>query len=362
MKKNPTRKTPLPSALAPELDYAPPSPKSYRPRIGLIGCGGITKHHLQAYRDAGWEVVAFFDPNPQAALDRRDEFYPGARICKNLGDLLDTPGLDVVDIATHPKVRGTLIEQSLRAGKHVLSQKPFVTDLREGERLARLASESRLKLAVNQNGRWAPYFAYMRSAVRSGLIGKISSISIQIDWDHTWCKGTAFEKIPHLVLYDFGIHWFDAAHSFLGGTPVRSVFAATASAAGQPISPPLVATANVAFEGGIASLRFNGCSPHLQRETCTIVGEKGALYSEGGVCGPQAVTHFSSAGQASPKLSGAWFPDGFRGAMGELLCAIEEGREPENGAMDNLKSLSICLAATRSADERRPVVLDRPQP
>jgi predicted dehydrogenase len=60
-------------------------------------------------------------------------------------------------------------------------------------------------------------------------------------------------------------------------------------------------------------------------------------------------------GIAAAELEGSWFPDGFRGCMGELLCALEQNREPENSAADNLKSLAIVLAAMKSADEGRPV-------
>ena len=52
---------------------------------------------------------------------------------------------------------------------------------------------------------------------------------------------------------------------------------------------------------------------------------------------------------ATPDLTGTWFNDGFRGAMGELLCAVEEGREPENGAEANLHSLALTFAAIESA-------------
>ena len=48
---------------------------------------------------------------------------------------------------------------------------------------------------------------------------------------------------------------------------------------------------------------------------------------------------------------GSWFPDGFHGTMGELLCAIEENRKPWNNAKDNLKSLQLCFAACVSADK-----------
>ena len=147
---------------APDLPYAPPSPRDYRPKIGLIGCGGITEHHLQAYQAAGWEVAAFHDAHKPSAEKRRDVFYPHARVCDSVDEMMAVPGIDVLDIATHPGVRAPLIERAIAAGKHVLSQKPFVAELAEGERLVALAKAAGVNLAVNQNGRWATCRSYMR--------------------------------------------------------------------------------------------------------------------------------------------------------------------------------------------------------
>jgi hypothetical protein len=58
-------------------------------------------------------------------------------------------------------------------------------------------------------------------------------------------------------------------------------------------------------------------------------------------------------------LEGTWFTSGFQGAMGELLCAIEDGREPTNGARENLDSLALCFAALASADTGTPTVPGR---
>jgi predicted dehydrogenase len=343
--------------VAPVVNYAPPMPKHYRPKIGLIGCGGITEHHLRAYRAAGWEVAALFNRHREKAEQRRAEFCPEAKVYSNVAELLALREIDVVDIATHPDVRGPLIEAALRAGKHVLSQKPFVLDLNEGTRLTELAQSCGVKLAINQNGRWAPYFYYLRQLVRSGLIGEVSSVNISINWDHTWTVGTAFAQVHHLVLYDFGIHWFDAVFSFFGGAKARSVYASVNAAPGQPMQPPLVATSIVTFPTGIASLDFNGFSRFGQQESCTIVGTQGTLRGVGGVCSIATVEVSTAAGTATTNLEGSWFPDGFRGAMGELLCAIEENREPENSAAANLKSLALCLGAMKSADEGRVIKL-----
>ena len=49
-------------------------------------------------------------------------------------------------------------------------------------------------------------------------------------------------------------------------------------------------------------------------------------------------------------LSGAWFVDGFAAAMGELMCAVAEDREPENSAADAARSVALVLAARESAE------------
>jgi len=343
---------------APGLPYRPPWPKTLKPKIGLIGCGGITQHHLTAYREAGWDVIAFYDKDAQKAEARRSEFYPQAKICESLEELLAQPGLDVVDIATHPEVRAPLIEASIDAGRHVLSQKPFSLDLDHGYELARKAKQAGVKLAVNHNGRWAPYFAYLRQAVQTGLIGRVSSVSLSLNWDHTWTAGTPFERIRHLILLDFGIHWFDAACSFFPDRTPTSAFAVATPTAEQSMAPPLTASAIISFPNGTATLHFNGSSRFNPAETCVIVGAKGACRSTGAICGPQSVTLETEQGKAQPKLQGAWFNDGFRGTMGELLCAIEQNREPENSAESALRSHAACFAALRSADEGGPTPIN----
>jgi predicted dehydrogenase len=56
----------------------------------------------------------------------------------------------------------------------------------------------------------------------------------------------------------------------------------------------------------------------------------------------------TAQGIARPQLSGTWFNDGFRGAMGALLVAIEDNTEPANGAAENLESLALAFAAIQS--------------
>ncbi len=336
---------------APALPYQPQNPKSYNPSIGVIGCGGIIVQHLNAYRHAGFRVTALCDHTEDKARAYRDKFYPEAFVTTDYRELLARDEIEVVDIATHPEDRVEIIEAALGAGKHVLSQKPFVVDLDVGERLVELADARGVKLAVNQNGRWAPHFSYIRQAIKAGLIGRLTSASFSLHWDHNWIIGTKFEEIEHLALYDFGVHWFDLASHFFEGRAARRVSAFATRATGQRARPPMLAQAIIEFEDGQASIVFNANVTHGQEDRTVVAGTEGTIISAGPSLSEQFITIFTAEGHAQPPLEGTWFREGFHGAMAELLSAIEDNREPVNNAGDNLRGLSLCFAAIASADE-----------
>jgi predicted dehydrogenase len=337
---------------APVLDYRPPMPRRKDHRIALIGAGGIASAHLDAYRKAGFDVRVIASPTLAHAQQRRDAFFPAAEATTDIAATLLRPDIDVVDLTPHAAPRLPLIEAALLAGKHVLSQKPFVLDLDTGARLAALAEERGLMLAVNQNGRWAPYLSWMREAVRQGFLGEVQSVHIAIHWDHAWIAGTAFDQIEDLLLYDFAIHWLDVLASLIG-PKAKAVRATRAHAAGQVPKPPLLSQVTVAFEGGQAALLFDGATKFGARDRTLITGTKGTLESTGPDLGRQQVTFANAAGIARPVLEGTWFNDGFAGTMGALLQAIETGVSPLHNARDNLDSLALAfaaIAASRSGD------------
>ncbi len=344
------------TAAAPELPYRPCDPRAYRPQIGLIACGDITEDHLKAYRAAGYRVAALCDPVLDRARKRRAEFYPEADVYGDYRDVLRRDDVEVVDLAAHPDQRATLIEQSLLAGKHVLSQKPFVLDLDFGRRMVDLADRQGVRLAVNQNGRWAPHLSYIRQAIRAGLLGEVTAAHLSVHWDHSWVKGTEFENVKHLILYDFAIHWFDILGCFFAERVPRRVYASTCSSPAQDVSPALLAQATIEYDDAQASLAFDGHTLFGPQDRTFVTGTLGTITSTGPDLKQQTVALHTSDGVASPTLEGCWFPDGFHGTMGELLLAIEEDREPTNGARANLDSLALCFAAVASAERGEPVV------
>ena len=342
---------------APVLDYLPPRVKGEPPKIGLIGCGGITEQHLTAYRDAGYDVVGITDRNTDRAKARRDEFFPNAAVHETHAQLLADPRITVVDIATHPVPRVDLIRDAIKAGKHVLSQKPFVLDLEVGKELADLADQQGVKLAVNQNGRWASHVSYMRQAIDAGLIGKVTSITTTVAWNHNWTKDTSFNDIPQLLLYDFAIHWFDMVHCYMSGRKAQRVYAATRNLTGQESRPPLGATVIIEYPDALVTMHFDANTRQGPLDTTLIVGTQGALHSQGPDLSHQSLTLTTEKGLAIPTLEGSWFPGGFDGAMSELLVAIEQDRQPNHNARHNLDSLALAFAAMASTEDGQPIAV-----
>lgn len=341
---------------APNLDYKPPIPRDKSIPIGLIGAGGISFAHLDAYKKHGFNVVAICDRHLDRAKMRRDASYPDALATDRIEDVIGNAGIQVVDITVHAKDRVELMRSALEAGQHVLSQKPFVRDLAVGRELVDLAARNRLQLAVNQNGRWAPHLSYMREAVAAGLVGTVTGVHVAIHWNHSWIAGTPFAEMDHVILDDFAIHWFDFLVSIIGDQAAR-VFATAGRAADQTMHAPLLSQALVTYPGGHASLVFDANASHGAADTTTIVGTRGTLRSTGPDLGRQNVSLTTAEGIARPALDGTWFNDGFAGTMGALLVAIETGKEPINAARGNLAALRLSQAAIESAETGLPVRL-----
>jgi predicted dehydrogenase len=322
--------------------------------IGLIGCGGISSTHLAAYRDMGLNVVALCDRIASRARARRKEFFPDAAVYTDYNDLLRCDDIEVIDIATHPQDRAYLIPAAIDARKHVLSQKPFVMDLSHGRRFVELAEKRGVQLAVNQNGRWAPHFSYLRAAVAAGLVGDVCAVHAAVHWDHEWIKSRPFNRVHHIVLYDFAIHWFDMVHCLMQERSAKRVFATLARASHQTARPPLLGQALIEYDDAQASLVFDAATRQGILDSTYVTGSAGTLQSVGPHLQDQTVTVSTRRGEASPKIRGTWFREGFMGTMGELLCAIEKKRAPLNNAADNLNSLALCFAAVVSAETGKP--------
>ncbi|MET3805991.1 putative dehydrogenase [Nakamurella sp. UYEF19] len=340
-----------PDLTAAGVQYLPVDPAVKSARIAVIGCGGISAWHLAAYKEAGYSVVALCDIVRDRAVERQQEFFPAADVYTDHLEMLARDDIDVVDIATHVDVRPDLVRAALDHGKNVLSQKPFVREISEGRSLVEYAKANDRTLAVNQNGRWTPHFAYLLSAIRSGLIGDVLSADFWVYWPHdeVVADNAIFSTMQELILFDYGIHWFDMVAQVFSGKEATEVTARTKSVSNSVISVPTNAYALIEFPDAQASVTFRGSS-HLQEWAgYRVEGTKGVLYnSSDEYLGSSSVNLFTDRGTETVDLQGSWFANGMHGSMGVLLRSLEEGTVPSNEAGTALAGLQLCYAALQS--------------
>lgn len=342
------------------INYQPQFPTNYHPKIGLIGCGSIAKTgHLPAYQKYGLKVAGVYDPRPEAVVGVQEQFGV-SRIYKSEDELFEDPEIEVVDIATHPPERVSLMRKALLAGKHILSEKPFAPDIDSAKEIIALAERQNLKVAVNQSGRWGPPWRVATLLIQQGLIGDPFEVTHYFDVNFAWwIPGTIFDTLKNYAIYDYAIHWIDITRCWMGNKKAIGVRAREYRTPHQPIE-------SIAPYGMWIELVYEDGSNAMIRSAGTSETKKGGhlFWAHGSLGTIRGSIQLGSdyveleKGDISARyhLEGAWYMDGFAGAMGELLCAIDEHREPYHSAQHNLLSLQLTLAACRSSDQNGSLV------
>lgn len=334
------------------LDVRPRFPDARLP-IAILGCGRIAQDaHLPAYTAAGLEVAGVWGRDHAAMATIRDRFPSVGRVYASPEELLADPGVAVVDIATPVAARDAWVGAALAAGKHVLAQKPLTLDPDRLKPIIADAEARGLKVAVNQNGRWAPPWRAATLLVRSGVLGEVFAVAHLHDKQLPPIAGTPFDDLEHMLVTDYLLHWIDISRVWLAGKTAATVQAVDARTPGQPASAKNPWSASIAItctDGARAEMRVTG-NVRTATPSCPfwIHGTAGTV--RGSVLfGSDRVSLDDGEAVTDIPLTGQWFTDGFAGAMGELLCAVAEDRQPENSARDNLATVRLMLAALDSA-------------
>ena len=330
--------------------------------VAILGCGTIAQSaHLPAYEQHGVGVAGVWSRTAATTATVRERFPFVGRVYASADELLADPEVRYVDLATGPEGRLEWLEAAIDAGKHVLAQKPLTLSVDDLVRLPDVLERGRalgVRVAVNHNGRWAPPWRATTLLLRQGAIGDVVGVTHLHDKPLPPLVGTPFDDVPHMLLTDYLLHWVDITRTWLGD--ITTVQASDSRTPGQPVEArnPWAATLSLtAATGATATLRIAG-SVVSSEPGCPfwVHGTTGTL--RGSVLIGSDRLELDDGTRRTPlPLSGAWFVDGFAAAMGELMCAVAEDREPENSAADAASSVVLVLAAAASA-ERGGVPID----
>ena len=195
----------------------------------VVGTGFIGPVHVEALRRAGIQVAGILGSSAEKSA-RAAESLGLPRGYSSFSEILADPAVNVVHITTPNRFHFEQAQAVLRAGKHVLCEKPLSMNSQESAALVKLAAETKQAAGVAYNIRFYPLCHEAAERVRTGSIGRLFHVmgSYTQDWllyptDYNW-RVSADEGGKLRAIADIGTHWLDLIQ-FIAGEKVASVCA-----------------------------------------------------------------------------------------------------------------------------------------
>lgn len=199
--------------------------------IGIIGCGKIAQvRHIPEYAThPNVQLAGYYDLNSSRAEKLAQQY--GGVAYSSYPELLANPEIDAVSVCTANCSHAEISIAALRAGKHVLCEKPMATSLAECEAMVAAARQTGRFLMLGHNQRLAKAHIKARELIQNGLIGEI--VSFRTTFGHggpeTWSIDPGQEvwffdknRAAMGVMADLGVHKTDLLHFLTGQTVVET--------------------------------------------------------------------------------------------------------------------------------------------
>jgi predicted dehydrogenase len=353
----------------PHLNYLPRLPARRDVPIGCIGTGFIMRDcHLAAYRQAGFNPVAIAGRDVERARAVAAQ-YAIPRCHADSAALLADPEIEVLDIAVPPQAQPELILEAARHADHIrgiLAQKPLAMSVREARRCVDACAAAGVALAVNQNMRYDQSVRALKDLLQRGWLGEPVLGTIEMRAIPHWMPWS--EHLHSLSTFVMSIHHLDTFRYWFG-TPDRVLASTRPDPRTRFTHQDGVNLYILEYDNGCRASSWDDVWTGPSREGCAadigirwrVEGTEGLARGTIGWPSYPARTpstlDFSTRREPGrwfePRWSEVWFPDAFVGTMAQLLCALEEGAEPEISGRDNLQTIALCEAVFTGAREHR---------
>jgi len=191
-------------------------------KVGVIGCGFITQTgHLPSWlKCKNAKVIAVCDRNEELARKVAQDFKVRNHYVDS-AQMLEREQLDIVDICTPTPIHALLAIQAMKAGCHVLIEKPMALNVKEADEMIRVAQENRVKLCVAHDMLFGLVVMKIRDILKKGVLGNILRVEIkQLRPKHDVVflnKNHWMHKLPGgIIIGDDLVHPIYLARCFLG--------------------------------------------------------------------------------------------------------------------------------------------------
>ena len=326
--------------------------------VAVLGAGRMGQTHVRnmaAIPNAHVVVVA--DPDEGAATRGRD-LARAKRASTDPVEAIHDPAVEAVVIVTPTSTHATLIEEALKAGKAVWSEKPIAQDMVEAARIVDLWRETGIPVQLGFMRRFDPGYERAKALIDSGELGRIEQF-------RAYSRDTFPPPLEFLLtcggsFLDMAVHDLDLARFLVGEVEEVHAWASVlfderfAKADDFDTAVTMLRFRNGAL-GVVETARHSEWGYDIRTE---VAGAVGKVVVDGAPKTP--ATHlrkFAVEGDLSES-----FPDRFevayRRELEVFFAHLAAGRTPAPGPDDALETLRLAVATTRSWREGRPVRLD----
>lgn len=347
--------------------------------VALIGCGRISFKHIEAFVNNAdsMKLVATCDPKLDRAEAKAQEYqksFPHVQVnCySNYKEMLLIVKPDIVTIATESGYHASIAIDCIKAGAHVICEKPMALSVKDAEEMIATAKIYNKKLAVCFQNRFNAPVQHLRTAVESKRFGRILHGMIQVRWNRnesyyseapwrgTWALdgGTLMNQCTHGI---------DLLQWMMGEDPVR-VQAQTRRFM-RPIEAEDFGAAIVEFKSGAVGI-IEGTAdvyPTNLNETLSIFGEKGTVVIGGLAVNKTEVWRFADSSEygdtenlivkANEKDPPTVYGFGHTALFKDFVESMYKDSEPLISGEKGKKALEIILAIYKSQKTGLPIDL-----
>jgi len=179
--------------------------------VGIVGCGHVSLKHIRALRKIREaEIVGTCDPDPVRGREAAQRAGTD-RVYSDLDGMLNDAGPEVVHIATPPRSHRELSIQAMKAGCHVLVEKPMAVDANEADEMIAVSRAEDVKLCVCHNFLFERSMLRARDLVSDGVVGEV--VSVDVFWriksggaDDRYAAGGWIHELPGGVFQEVAPH------------------------------------------------------------------------------------------------------------------------------------------------------------
>ncbi len=331
-------------------------------RVVQAGCGSMAQGWVdRLIKNPGVELVGLVDLRREVAEETAEKRKLSQEIVfPTLTSALAKTKPDAVIDITVPAAHYAVTLEALKAGCHVLGEKPLAHSMVHARKMCAAATKAKRLYMVTQNRRYTNQVLSFSKAIRAGSIGTLSSL------DADFYIGAHFggfrDVMDHVLILDMAIHTFDQARFISGCDPV-AVYCHEYNPHGSWFRGDAAAICIFEMSNGVVftyrgSWTAEGFNTSWEGQW-RAVGSKGSIIWDG-TAQPAAQIVKGTEGFRR-ETNDLAIPEskvpsaGHEGVLDEFLSALRTGKAPQTECHDNLKSMAMCFAAIESARTRKRV-------